>query len=240
MNRSILLDRISVYLFGIVLAGITFHGAGRLLTGKKKPENESFTLKYPGWLRTWHWINTKLILLLLISGISLHFVGSNVPLIPFKTARLIHNYSGILLSVSYLIFLTGNAISGNWKYYSPGPKGFLSGVLKQSKYYLFGIFRGERNPYPHNNEQKFNPQQRICYFVILYILTPISIISGLFFLFPGFITKTFIGYNGIFSLALIHLASTYIISLFMLVHIYLAVTGISGYAYCKAMFNIKQ
>ncbi|MCD6375768.1 MAG: cytochrome b/b6 domain-containing protein [Caldisericaceae bacterium] len=47
---------------------------------------------YPLGLRIWHWTNVTLYIVLILTGISMHYPSPDNPLIPFKTARLIHMY----------------------------------------------------------------------------------------------------------------------------------------------------
>ncbi len=63
---------------------------------------------YPLWLRLWHWVNALLFFTLIVTGISLHYADIRAPLIPFNTARLLHNSGGILISLGYLGFLVAN------------------------------------------------------------------------------------------------------------------------------------
>ncbi len=240
MTRNIYLDSISVILFAVVLTGIAIHGIARVVFSKKKPALEKQAFQYSPWLRNWHWINVKLFLLLIISGLSLHFAGSGIQILPFNIARLVHNYSGIALCIVYVLFIIYNFASGNWKQYIPGSQDLSKGNLKQLRYYFFGIFRGEQEPYPTDENRKFNPFQKTVYFASLFFLTPVFLISGLLLLFPEFAPETVFGFGGILPMAMIHIISSYLVSVFMFVHIYVSSTGMSGFTQCRAMFNIKK
>ena len=50
-----------------------------------------------------------LILTLIATGISLHFAGSDAPLIEFSRAVRIHNVAGVLLVFLYIFFVIANA-----------------------------------------------------------------------------------------------------------------------------------
>lgn len=180
---------------------------------------------YPFWLRFWHWLNALLFLLLIISGLSLHFSDPKTGVIPFKTAILIHNISGILLSFNYLFFLVASIINGNYKHYLPTLKGFWQRIFLQARYYLIGIFIGENHPFEPNQKQKFNPLQQISYLIIMAFFMPMIIISGWALMFPEFAPDEFLGLGGVWPITLIHTITGFILSIFMVVHIYLGTTG---------------
>ena len=46
---------------------------------------------FPLWIRVWHWTNATLMLLLLISGLSLHFADPAAPVLDFNLAQRVHN-----------------------------------------------------------------------------------------------------------------------------------------------------
>ncbi|MFH0759504.1 MAG: cytochrome b/b6 domain-containing protein, partial [Bacteroidota bacterium] len=72
---------------------------------------------YPKWIRLWHVINALMFLLLVATGISLHYASADSSLIPFQISVGIHNICAIVLSVNYGVFVIGNIISGNGMYY---------------------------------------------------------------------------------------------------------------------------
>ena len=67
---------------------------------------------YPFWLRIWHARNALGIIMLIITGISLQW-GIESSFIQFNLAIKIHNISGIIIALNYLLFFVGNIISKN-------------------------------------------------------------------------------------------------------------------------------
>ncbi|NOZ47022.1 MAG: cytochrome B [Chlorobi bacterium] len=177
---------------------------------------------YPLWLRIWHWSNALAFLLLIVSGISLHYANINSPLIPFNTARIIHNITGVFLSIIYIGYLIGNFISGNWRQYFPVFKGLLKRLIIQTRFYIYGIFKGEPHPYHVSEEQKFNPLQQITYLSVVYFFMILLIVSGLFLLFPAIAPHKIFNMGGIWPMAVLHAAVAFFLSIFMVAHIYLA------------------
>ncbi|MCX7908999.1 MAG: cytochrome b/b6 domain-containing protein [Ignavibacteria bacterium] len=180
---------------------------------------------YPFWLRLWHWSNALLFLLLIASGLSLHYSDPKTGFIPFQISIIIHNVCGILLSLNYLFFIIKSIISKNYKYYIPKLKGLWERIYIQLRYYLLGIFIGEHHPFESDKEQKFNPLQQITYLFIMALFMPLIIISGWLLMFPELAPDEFLGLGGIWPMALLHTIVGFILSIFMFVHIYLGTTG---------------
>ena len=91
---------------------------------------------YPLWLRLWHWINALLFVVLIGTGISLHYSDSSDLFISFESSMTIHNTAGIILILNYLLFLVSNVISGNYKHYKLQIKGLIPRLITQTKFYL--------------------------------------------------------------------------------------------------------
>jgi thiosulfate reductase cytochrome b subunit len=180
---------------------------------------------YPVWLRAWHWLNAVLFLLMIISGISMHYSSNGSLLLSFKTSVFIHNICGITVSIIYLLFFIFNIFSKNIRYYFPRPKGIIKRLIKQSKYYLQGIFNKEPHPYEQTNEDKFNPLQQITYLFIMYGFMPVIIITGLLLIFPELAPDKAFGMGGIMPVAILHSSAAFFLTIFMAGHIYLATTG---------------
>jgi thiosulfate reductase cytochrome b subunit len=75
---------------------------------------------YPIWIRIWHILQVILFLLLLISGVGMHF-----GLVPVGTSLPIHIYSGISMTALYLVFFVMNFASGNARHYFKAQKGSI-------------------------------------------------------------------------------------------------------------------
>ena len=99
---------------------------------------------YPLWLRIWHGINAICIIVLIVSGISLHYSGRSLILLEFQSAITWHNYAGFILSLSYFVFFFGNLLTKNGKYYRVKIQGLDKRLKKQILYYLSGMFKGDR------------------------------------------------------------------------------------------------
>jgi len=179
----------------------------------------------PLWLRLWHWASAVLILILVASGLSLHYAHPDALLIPFPVARQMHAVAGIALAACYVGFLVGNAASGNWRQYLACRPGFAARAWVQTRYYLWDIFQGRPQPYPATSEVKFNALQQIVYALVMYLALPVLAGSGLLFMFPEVAPDHVWGVDGLLPIAMTHYVTAFGVVMFVLGHAYLATTG---------------
>ncbi|MEZ5400983.1 MAG: cytochrome b/b6 domain-containing protein [Bryobacteraceae bacterium] len=192
---------------------------------------------YPRWLRAWHWSNAVLFAALLATGASMHFAEPGAPQVDFRTARFVHNTAGILLTLGYLIFLVRNTLSGNGRYYLPEGDDLGAGILRQVRYYLVGIFRGDPHPYHHIPGRKFNPMQKLTYLGLMYLVFPGIVVTGWLMFFPEKMPERIDGLPGAGAVSLAHAIIGYALALFLVVHIYLGTTGSTPLALFREMIS---
>ncbi len=192
---------------------------------------------YPLWLRIWHGINALGIIILIVTGISMQYSGNNFVLIGFSAAVSLHNISGLVVTAGYLVFFLGNILTSNGKYYHFNTKGMMDDLMKQSHYYLSGMFKKQETPFPVTSKRKFNPLQKVSYLVIMYLVLPLVILSGIALLFPEFIIDRIYRFSGIMLTAMVHSISGFIVSLFLCIHIYVASIGKSPFNNLKSMVS---
>jgi thiosulfate reductase cytochrome b subunit len=181
---------------------------------------------YPKWVRLWHGLNALLCLALIITGISMQYTTQLNGFIRFDTAVTIHNICGIILTASYLIFVTGNLITSNGRHYRLYLKGLLTDLQRQFYYYSIGIFKRQSPPFPLSASRKFNPLQKFSYVVIMYICMPFIFITGWALLFPEIVFERFLGFDGLQFTDFIHIVIGFFISIFLIIHIYFSTIGI--------------
>lgn len=191
----------------------------------------------PVWIRLWHWTNALLIITLSITGASLHFADPNLPLVEFSLAARIHNIAGLSLAVTYGFFVIANIISGNWWQYVPKPPGIWQRCLIQTRFYVWGIFRGEPHPYPPTREVNFNALQALVYWMIMYLVMPTIVLTGLIFLNPEFAPDRLFGLDGLLPVAMLHYLAVAAILTFMIAHIYLGTMGVTATSLFKMMIT---
>ena len=187
--------------------------------------SESKIYFYPIWLRIWHGINALGILILIVTGINMQFSNPEFEIMNFELAVNLHNIAGILITVNYLLFFFGNMLTSNKKYYRLKMNGLLKRLNLQIAYYTSGMFNNQNPPFPLSEKRKFNPMQKISYLVVMYLFVPGLIITGLALLFPETIIEDVYSVSGIFLTAILHASLGFLVSIFLIVHLYVASIG---------------
>lgn len=180
---------------------------------------------YPRYIRLWHMLNTVFILILILTGLCMQYSSRDASIISFPVAVQMHNISGIILTASYLLFIIGNFLSGNGKHYRIQWQGLKKRMFIQLRYYMFGYLKKQNHPYPVSHERKFNPLQAFTYALIMYIALPLVVISGWGLLFPETILGGFFGVSGLVLTDLLHVTMGFLLSIFMIIHIYTITLG---------------
>jgi thiosulfate reductase cytochrome b subunit len=193
---------------------------------------------YPVIIRLWHVLNAVLCLALIVTGISMQFSNPKYPLIRFNVAVSVHNIVAILLSFNYIVFIVGNIVSGNGRHYKIRLKGMFSDLKQQMTYYTKGLFQHEKAPFPITRERKFNPLQLFTYLMVMGICVPVIIITGIALMYPDlFIPLRFLGFSALHLTDLVHIMAGFVISLFMMVHVYFCTIGRTPLTTFKSMID---
>jgi len=194
---------------------------------------------YPKWIRLWHVLNALLFITLIVTGISMQYTGRNNPsyMVGFAKAVKWHNFAAVILIANYVIYILGNAFTPNGAYYRIEKKNFLKDLSTQMRYYAWGMFRGEKHPFPITLERKFNPLQKLSYVLAMYAGMPLLIISGLGLLFPEITINKIFGISGQVLTDILHISMGFILSLFMVIHIYTCTLGSKPWSLFKGMIT---
>lgn len=192
---------------------------------------------YPVWIRIWHVINAIMFLLLIFTGIALHFSGSEISLISFRAAVAIHNVAAIIVTFNYGVFVIGNMVTKNGGFYRKWRKNLVVNLWKQFVFYAVGIFKKEAHPFPITEKQKFNPLQKFAYVIAMYFGMPLLIISGLALMFPDLIAYKVFNVSGMIFYDVLHVVVGFVLSLFLLIHLYTCTLGDKPGTLFKSMVN---
>jgi len=194
---------------------------------------------YPIWTRLWHFFNALLIIVLIVTGISMQYTDKQdyILVVGFAKAVKWHNIAAILFTVNYIFFVTGNILTDNGRFYKIKRENFISDLGKQLKYYSLGMFRGEKHPFPVTPDQKFNPLQKVSYVLTMYVAIPLIIISGLGLLFPETVLNRFLGINGLILTDILHITMGFLVSVFLVIHIYTCTLGARPSSLFKSMLS---
>ena len=231
-NGDVRLDRAIMWLAAALLIMLALHGLLRLLISKTQSGGQWHkTYLYTLPVRIWHWLNALCFILLLVSGIAMHFSQGEL-----VTWADLHNITGLTLCAVWVLFIAINLL-GNGHHYVVKLNGLLGGLLRQTRYYLFGIFRGEAHPEHPSAQSKFNPLQQLGYVGVMYLMVPLLIVTGLLMLYPEYTPEIVFGLPGKQLVAYSHYLLASVSLLFLLVHLYLCTTGDSLSALLKGMLD---
>jgi thiosulfate reductase cytochrome b subunit len=224
-NRIPALDTILILVVLGPLGLPVVHGGLRILTRRKGPIHlpEEKILLHPLPERIWHWFQALCIVMLIITGIMLHwpekFSGW------FSWAVTVHNWFGIGAVIAFLFWLIYNLATRRISHYFPKKGEIPRGLITQAKFYGYGIFKHEPHPYAPSEDNKFNPLQKIAYLQFQLLLFPLLLISGVLYMYPEAFSGVIKAIGGMTVLALIHYILGALFAAFLVAHLYLATTG---------------
>jgi predicted CXXCH cytochrome family protein len=231
------IDLSAVILTILVLLALLGHGLLRALLGKKGPGEKRMKKVYLHALtiRIWHWINALIVITLHVTGMQLRMpeLFSFIP--KFSLAVSIHKYAGYTMAASFLFWLVDVIVKGSFRRYYLFRRADVRGLGRQTKFYLYGIFRGHENPFTLTAERKFNSLQKIAYGSIMFIFTLVIVVTGILFSDILFFQHAIDLLSGIRVLVALHVIVGYIFLLFLVVHIYMSTLGHNVFAHIKAM-----
>jgi thiosulfate reductase cytochrome b subunit len=190
-------------------------------------------------VRIWHWVNLAAFIILIATGAQIR-LGDKLNLFSFETAVNVHSFLGFVLIANYFIWLVYYLVTKNIKIYIPPlhkPVEFGKKALVQAKFYGWGIMVGDENPHHATFTNKFNPMQQVSYLLIMVLLIPLQLITGLFIWDPHLFSFGVNLLGGIQIVVLIHVGLWIFFSAFMIVHFYLATLGHTPMAHIIAMFK---
>lgn len=201
------------------------HGALRFLTRRTGPIelSEERIFLHPLPERTWHWLQAICIVMLIITGIMLHWPewAPNW----FDWAVTWHNCFGWGAVIAWLFWLIYNLVSRRITHYIPRKDEVPYGMIRQAQFYGYGIFKHEPHPYAPSEDNKFNPLQKIAYLKFQLLLFPLLLITGLLYMYPTSFEGIIKAIGGTMVLGMIHYLLGALFASFLVAHLYLATTG---------------
>jgi thiosulfate reductase cytochrome b subunit len=191
---------------------------------------------HPLPIRIWHWVNALGFIILILTGANIRNI---VNIFSVETAVEIHSWLGFILLANYCIWFFYYILTMNIKIYIPPihhPIEFAKKALTQAKFYGWGIMVGDQNPHHSTPDHKFNPMQQVSYLMIMALLIPVQIITGLFLWDPKLFSPI-VNLVGIQVFDAVHVFLWIFFSAFIIVHFYLATLGHTTWAHIIAMFT---
>lgn len=187
--------------------------------------------------RLWHWMQALCIVVLLFTGFMIHFLTPDG--IDFAVLFDWHVVFGFVLIVNTIIgniyFMSNHRVS---QFIPILNSEFLDKMIFQFKYYMMGRFKGQPHPFRKTKDDKLNPLQKTAYFWMLFVTLPVQFITGLFlYYYKGWANGIVEALGGNAVIAIIHVIFSFIFLAFLVVHIYLTLTGKPIYNYYLGMIT---
>lgn len=172
--------------------------------------------------RFWHWMQALLVLILMFTGARLHgLIGG----LDWAAAFMLHLVAAGLIILLWMFAIFWHFTTGAWQHYIPT----LHNLIPVIRYYAWGIFLGEAHPAKPTIQRKHNPLQRISYLVLKLGINPAIWTTGILYL-----TVNLTGFD-LQTVAWAHVIAAWAMTLFVVIHVYMATTGDTPTAYVKAM-----
>lgn len=193
----------------------------------------------PTPVRIWHWLNALGIITLCATGAQIRFPETVKLFGTFKSAVALHNTAGIVVAISFVLWLGYYLIVARSlvKLYVPNQEDLQSGILRQAWFYFFNYFRGKPNPHHTTPENKFNPMQKAAYLVIMMILVPLVIVSGFLIMNIGPMREVLLLVGGLKLMVGLHFLLACSLCAFIFTHVYLATLGHTPFAHFVPMWT---
>ena len=180
--------------------------------------------------RVWHWSQMALIFTLLFSGSAIYGVNA---LMGFADAVTLHTWAALILMALWLFATFWLLTTGQWRHYIPTTEKFK----EVTRFYAFGIFKGEDHPYKKTYRRKHNPLQALTYLLLKTVIFPAIWLSGIPYLLISFGIGGFLNGIGLENIALVHTLAAIAIASFIIAHLYLLTTGHSFVGHVKPMIT---
>jgi thiosulfate reductase cytochrome b subunit len=189
-------------------------------------------------VRIWHWANTVLFLVLVVTGLQIRYLDL-FDFMSFRNAVTVHNWAGFMLIANYLLWLLFYLFSDRNKAYHPefNILKLAESSIRQMQYYGYGIFRGEHSPHQIDPYNKFNPLQRTLYQVLMLLLLPLQFVTGLLLWDTRRFADAIDTLGGVRVVDTVHVLIFIFFVFYLLIHPYLATLGHTPTAHIKAMIT---
>jgi thiosulfate reductase cytochrome b subunit len=188
---------------------------------------------YKSFERFWHWMQSILIFFLAFTGFEIH---GTYTFFGFRDAVRYHNIATYMFIGLIVFAIFWHLTTGEYKQYIPT----FENIKAQLNYYIFGIFRNAPHPTKKTVLSKLNPLQKLTYFGLKVLVIPLSVTSGLLYMFYRYPSRHGIEAINIQTLefiAIFHTVAAILLIAFLITHLYLLTTGKTITSNLKAMLT---
>ena len=191
------------------------------------------TYVYKGFERFWHWTQAGLIIFLAFTGFEVH---GSFHVLGFEHAAQFHRVASWMLIGLIIFAIFWHVVTGEWRQYIPTTQK----LAEQIRFYAIGMFKGEHHPTRKTGLQKLNPLQRLTYLGFKLVLIPVTVLSGIVYMFHKSIDKNdivVISDISLQSVAFWHTLGAFLLMAFLVVHVYMTTTGRTPTSNIEAMIT---
>jgi thiosulfate reductase cytochrome b subunit len=174
-----------------------------------------------------------LIFFLAFTGFEIH---GTYTFFGFKDAVRYHNIATYMFIGLIVFAIFWHLTTGEYKQYIPT----FENIKAQLNYYIFGIFRNAPHPTKKTVLSKLNPLQKLTYFGLKVLVIPLSVSSGLLYMFYRYPSRYGIEAINIQTLefiAIFHTVAAILLIAFLITHLYLLTTGKTVTSNLRAMLT---
>jgi len=232
-------DTVGVLFFCLTVAAVFAHGIVRVRTLRRSGRERAVgstqrTYLYNAYERIWHWVMAFSLLLLVVSGLGVHFPGGPAAL-GLDRAVYVHNFMAAVLIGNAFLALFYHLSTNEIMQFLPEGAGAWGRVKAWLRYYLHGIFRGATHPTGRSRAGKLNVLQQFAYAGLLNILLPMQVITGSLLWATGQWPELTRAMGGVAALAPRHNLGSWLFVSFLVAHVYLTTTGRTALHHLRSM-----
>lgn len=231
-------NRLGQFLLLGVALGVAIHGGWRLATRRRRSGHHGPTERiylYGGYERAWHWVMAGTVAALLGTGLEIH-APDRVRLLGLPLAVEVHNVLAVILVANAGLALFWHLVSDAIRHFLPRKDTFLAEVLEHVRFYSRGIFLGHPHP-ARAPDRKLNPLQQVTYLVLLNLLFPLQVVTGLLIWGISRWPEVALAVEGLRWVAPLHNLGSWAFAAFFVLHVYLTTTGRTVTSHLRAMVD---
>jgi thiosulfate reductase cytochrome b subunit len=187
--------------------------------------------------RIWHWLQAGAMILLILTGLAIHYPDRFAWIVRMPTALRYHTWVAAALIVNAFLGAFYHLTAEKYHHFIPRMDDFTGAAVRQARFYLYGIFKGEKHPLDTDPRRKLNPLQKITYLALLNVLLPFQIVTGVLMWGADRWPEQLDRVGGLRVIGPAHTLGSYFFIAFLIGHIYLSTTGPTPLALLRAMIS---
>lgn len=187
--------------------------------------------------RIWHWLQAAGMISLILTGMAIHYPDRFGIFGSMTNAVRWHSWIGFALIVNAFLGIFYHVTAEKYHHFLPRMDDFTGAAIRQARFYFYGIFKGEKHPFDADPRRKLNPLQKITYLLLLNVLLPFQIVTGVLIWGADRWPGLFSWIGGLWVLGPAHTFGSYLFLTFLIGHIYLSTTGPTPSSLLRAMIT---